>query len=89
MKKMMRLVDLLYKMYENTTIWVAEDPANSEGVYFGAAGEIRFRTAAAYEVVEFYPECYPARNTGFSGHDDDLVATSHRSASSDSPSGIC
>lgn len=59
MKKMMRLVDLLYKMYENTTIWVAEDPTISEGVYFGAAGEIRFRTAAAYEVVEFYPECYP------------------------------
>lgn len=60
MKKMMRLVDLLYKMYENTTIWVAEDPTISVGVYFGAAGNIQFRTAAAYEVVEFYPECYPA-----------------------------
>lgn len=60
MKKMMRLVDLLYKMYENTTIWIAEDPANSEGVYFGAVGNIQFRTAAAYEVVEFYPEHYPA-----------------------------
>lgn len=56
----MRLVDLLYKIYENTTIGVAEDPSNSEGVYFGTVGEIRFRTAAAYEVVEFYPECYPA-----------------------------
>lgn len=60
MKKMMRLIDLLYKMYENTTVWIAEDPSISEGVYFGAAGKIQFRTAAAYEVVEFYPECYPA-----------------------------
>lgn len=60
MKKMMRLIDLLYKIYENTTVWISEDPAISEGVYFGAAGEIHFRTAAAYEVVEFYPECYPA-----------------------------
>lgn len=60
MKKMMRLIDLLYKMYENTTIWVSETPTASEGVYFGAAGGIQFRTAAAYEVVEFYPEYYPA-----------------------------
>lgn len=60
MKKTMHLVDLLYKLYENTTVWIAEDPTISEGVYFGVAGKIPFRTAAAYEVVEFYPEHYPA-----------------------------
>lgn len=60
MKKTMRLADLLYKVDENTIIWVAEDPNNSEGIYFGAAGEIKFLTAAPYEVVEFYPEHYPA-----------------------------
>lgn len=56
----MRLADLLYKVYENTTVWVSEDPTKSEGIYFGAAGEITLRTAAAYEVVEVYPEHYPA-----------------------------
>ncbi|MFQ8761762.1 MAG: hypothetical protein ACLSAF_22180 [Intestinimonas sp.] len=56
----MRLADLLYKVYENATIWVAEDPSNSEGIYFGLAKEITLRVAAAYEVVEIYPECYPA-----------------------------
>lgn len=56
----MRLADLLYKVYENTTIWVSEDPTKSEGIYFGEAGEIALRTAAAYEVVEVYPEHYPA-----------------------------
>ncbi|WP_368273962.1 hypothetical protein [Intestinimonas butyriciproducens] len=56
----MRLADLLYKVYENTTIWVAEDPSNSEGIYFGSAKEITLRVAAAYEVVEIYPKCYPA-----------------------------
>jgi len=58
----MKLTDLLYKVYENTTIWVAEDPKNSEGIYFGPAGEITLRTASAYEVVEIYPEHYPAIN---------------------------
>lgn len=60
MKKTMQLIDLLYKVDENVTIWVAEDPNNSEGIYFGVAGEIKFHTAAVYEVVEFYPEHYPA-----------------------------
>ena len=58
----MRLADLLYKVYENTTVWIAEDPTNSEGIYFGSAKEITLRTAAAYEVVEVYPEHYPAIN---------------------------
>lgn len=57
---MMRLADLLYKMYEGTTVWVAEDPSNSEGIYFGLAKEITLRVAASYEVVEIYPEHYPA-----------------------------
>lgn len=58
----MKLTDLLYKVYENTTVWIAEDPTNSEGIYFGAAGDIPLRTAAKYEVVEVYPEHYPAIN---------------------------
>lgn len=58
----MRLADLLYKVYENTTIWIAEDPSNSEGIYFGSAKEVTLRLAAAYEVVEIYPEHYPAIN---------------------------
>ena len=58
----MRLIDLLYKVYENTTVWIAEDPRNSEGIYFGPAKEITLRTAADYEVVEIYPEHYPAIN---------------------------
>ncbi len=56
----MKLADLLYKVDENTTIWVAEDPSISEGIYFGPAKEIMLRTAAAYDVVEIYPEHYPA-----------------------------
>ena len=48
------------QVYENTTVWIAEDPSNSEGIYFGPAKEITLRTAVAYEVVELYPECYPA-----------------------------
>lgn len=56
----MKLTDLLYKVYENTTVWIAEDPSISEGIYFGPAKEITLRTAAAYEVVEIYPEHYLA-----------------------------
>lgn len=56
----MRLADLLYKVCENTTVWIAENPNNSEGIYFGPAKEITLRTAAAYEVMEVYPEHYPA-----------------------------
>lgn len=52
----MKLTDLLYKVYENTTVY----PSVSEGIYFGPAKEITLRTAAAYEVVEVYPEHYPA-----------------------------
>ena len=58
----MKLTDLLYKVYENTTVWIAEDLNNSEGIYFGAAGDICLRTAAKYEVVKVYPEHYPAIN---------------------------
>ena len=56
----MKLTDMLYKVYENTTVWIAEDPTNSEGIYFGAAGDIQLRTAVKYDVVEIYPEHYPA-----------------------------
>lgn len=56
----MKLTDLLYKVYENTTVWIAEDPSISEGIYFGPAKAITLRTTAAYEVAEIYPEHYPA-----------------------------
>ena len=56
----MKLLDLLYKIYENTTIWIAEDPNNSDGLYFGSAGDMKLRDAEGYEVVEIYPEAYPA-----------------------------
>ena len=56
----MRLVDLLYKISDSTTVWIAEDPANSEGIYFGFAGDIQLRVASGYEVVEVYPEHSPA-----------------------------
>lgn len=56
----MMLADLLHKVSEDTTIWVAEDPSNSEGIYFGLSGEILLRDAVAYDVVEIYPEHYPA-----------------------------
>lgn len=56
----MRLVDLLYKVYENTPVWIAEDPAKSEGIYFGPVKEITLRAAANYEVIEVYLEHYPA-----------------------------
>ena len=58
----MKLTDLLCKMYENTTVWIAEDPVNPEGIYFGPVKEITVHVAAAYKVVEIYPEHYPAIN---------------------------
>lgn len=56
----MRLIDLLYKVDEGTTVWIAEDPSISDGVYFGFAKDITLHTAADYEVLEIYPEHYPA-----------------------------
>ena len=56
----MKLFDLLCKIYENTTVWISDDPSNSDGIYFGAAGEIKLRDTKGYEVVELYPEAYPA-----------------------------
>lgn len=56
----MKLVDLLYKVDEDTTVWISDDPSQSEGIYFGPVGSIQLRVAAAYEVVTLYPEHYPA-----------------------------
>lgn len=56
----MRLIDLLDKICDSTTVWIAEDPAKSEGIYFGFVGDIQLRVASGYEVVEVYPEHYPA-----------------------------
>jgi len=58
----MKLTNLLYKVHEKTTVWIAEDPSISEGIYFGLAKDITLRVAATYEVVEIYPEHYPAIN---------------------------
>ena len=55
----MRLLDLLDKVSESTTVWIAEDPTVSEGIYFGRAGDVKVFEARGYEVVEFYPEHYP------------------------------
>lgn len=57
---MMKLTELLYKVPESTTVWVAEDPSNTEGIYLGPAGDMKLRDAKGYEVVELYPEHYPA-----------------------------
>lgn len=57
---MMKLTELLYKMPEGTTVWIAEDASKSEGIYFGFAGDMKLRDAKGFEVVELYPEHYPA-----------------------------
>ena len=56
----MKLVDLLCKIYENTTVWISDDPSSSDGIYFDTAGEMKLRDATGYEVVELYPEAYSA-----------------------------
>lgn len=56
----MQLNNLLTKFYENVTVWISEDPSKCEGIYFGAVGDMKLRTAAPYDVVEIYPEHYPA-----------------------------
>lgn len=56
----MRLLDLLYKINGSTTVWIAEDPSKSEGIYFGFAEDVKLCDAKGYEVVELYPEHYPA-----------------------------
>ena len=56
----MNLVDLLNKLYKNVTVWIAEDPSKSEGIYFGAVRDIPLENFKEYEVVEIYPESYPA-----------------------------
>lgn len=58
-----RLTDLLPKVYKNTTIWIAEDPSDSEGIYFGAAGDAPTNELANYEIVELYPEQFSAFGT--------------------------
>ena len=57
----MRLLDLLYKIHEHTTIWVSTSEDADESVYFGEAGDMPIGIARNYEVSEFYVEKYPAR----------------------------
>ena len=64
--KRMRLVDLLYKISDSVTVWISEDPSVSTGIYFGFVGDIQLKTAMGYDVVEVYPESYPAIY-GFTG----------------------
>ena len=56
----MKLTELLYRVNESTTVWISEDPTTTEGLYFGFAGDMKLRDAKGYEVVELYPEHYPA-----------------------------
>lgn len=56
----MRLLDQLYKISEDTPVWVSEDASSAEGIYLGPVGEMKLHDAKGYEVVEIYPERYPA-----------------------------
>lgn len=57
----MRLLDLLYKIHEFTTIWVSTSENSDDAIYFDEAGKMPVGIARKYEVVEFYVEKYPAR----------------------------
>lgn len=58
----MRLLDLLYKVPEDTMVWISPSWQNEdECIYFGEAGAIPIRTAKGYEVSSLFPEKYPAR----------------------------
>lgn len=57
----MRLLDLLYKIDDDVTVWISTDSKDdSECIYFGETGEIPISVAKGYDVVELYPERYPA-----------------------------
>lgn len=58
----MKLTDLLSVIEEDTIVWISEDPAVTEGIYFGFIGKTTPEEALTmgYEVVTAYPERYPA-----------------------------
>lgn len=56
----MKLTELIYHIHDGTTVWISDDPSKSDGIYFGFAGDIKIGDAKGYEVVEIYPEHYPA-----------------------------
>jgi len=56
----MKLIDLLCVLHDSVTVWIAEDPSRSEGLYFGNVGDITLKDIKNYEVISVYPESYPA-----------------------------
>ena len=56
----MKLKDLLYKISENTVIWITDYPAYPECIYCGPAGEMSFHVARKYEVLEISARYFPA-----------------------------
>lgn len=65
--KKMRLIDILYKIPDDTTVWIGESPDAEDGIYFDIAGDVPVKIARRYEVVSIYPERYPAAScTGIS-----------------------
>lgn len=56
----MKLTELIYKMRETTMVFITDDPVSDEGIYFGAAGDMKVHFATKYEVVEMYAEYYHA-----------------------------
>ena len=57
----MRLLDLLYKIDDEVTVWISTDPNNDSGcIYFGETGEVPISVAQGYDVVGLYPEKYPS-----------------------------
>ena len=66
----MKLTDLANLMYVDTAVWITEDPEGDSGLYFGSLGNMSFQLMKSYEVVEIWPERYPAlgNRSGISIH---------------------
>lgn len=57
----MRLFDLLYKIDDDSVVWISTDPNDDAGcIYFGEVGDIPVSIAKGLDVVGLYPEKYPA-----------------------------
>lgn len=56
----MKLSQLLPCIDQDVHIWIAVDPSKSTGLYFGPVSEVPPQLQQKYDVVEIYPEHYPA-----------------------------
>ncbi len=56
----MKLSQLLPYIYQNVCVWIAVDPSKSTGLYFEPVSEVPPLLQQEYDVVEIYPEHYPA-----------------------------